>query len=67
MTSDSRIPIQQAGRLRQRIAALRNDIAAAERNRRGIDEAVASRRKTLQRLEAQLAMIECGSARVHDE
>lgn len=44
--------------LRQRIQVLRETITAAERKIQGVGQAIDSRRKTLQRLEAQLAMRE---------
>jgi hypothetical protein len=58
---------QTAEDLRRQISVLRETVAAAERKRRGIDDAITSRRKTLQRIEAQLAVIECGPAHVQDE
>jgi hypothetical protein len=44
--------------LRRRAAALREEIAATERKRRGIDEALSARRLSLQRLEARLVLME---------
>lgn len=42
--------------LEQRIAALRAEVAAAERKKHGIEDAIKSRRKTLTRLHAQLVL-----------
>lgn len=53
-------PQSQADELRRRIVALRVTIAAAERKQRGIHEAITSRRLTVQRLLAQLALCESG-------
>ncbi len=53
--------IVPAARLEQRIAALRAEIASAQRKRHGIDDAITSRSKTLTRLEAQL-ILERGAA-----
>lgn len=53
--------------LRRRITTLRDVIAAAEHNRAGIDAAISSRRKALQRLEDQLATSECVRARPPNE
>lgn len=50
-----------AARLEQRIAALRAEVAAAERKRAGIEDAIKSRRKTLTRLHSQL-VLEHGAA-----
>ncbi len=55
-----------AARLEQRIAALRAEVAAAERKRHGIDSAITSRRQTLTRLHAQL-ILERGGAPSRDE
>jgi hypothetical protein len=44
--------------LRCRASALRQEIAATERKRRGIDEALSTRRLSLQRLEARLVLLE---------
>lgn len=52
--------------LRQRIAALRAEIASAQRKRHGIDDAITSRSKTLTRLEAQL-ILERGAVPSRDE
>ncbi len=54
-----------AARLEQRIAALRAEIASAQRKRHGIDDAITSRSKTLTRLEAQL-ILERGGASSDD-
>lgn len=54
-----------AARLDQRIAALRAEIASAERKRHGIDGAIKSRRQTLTRLHAQL-ILERGGASSDD-
>lgn len=54
--------IVPAPRLEQRIASLRAEIAAAERKQHGIKDAITSRLKTLNRLQAQLALRECGLA-----
>ena len=53
-------------RLEHRIAALRAEVSAAERKRAGIEDAIASRRKTLNRLQAQL-VLERGAAPSRDE
>ena len=53
--------IVPAARLEHRIAALRAEIASAQRKRHGIDDAITSRSKTLTRLEAQL-ILERGAA-----
>lgn len=53
-------------RLEHRIAALRAEVAAAERKRAGIEDAIASRRKTLNRLQAHL-ILERGVAPSRDE
>jgi len=54
-----------ADRLKQRIAALRAEVAAAERKKHGIEDAIKSRRKTLTRLHAQL-ILERGGASSDD-
>jgi hypothetical protein len=48
--------------LRLRSQALKQVIADAERKKVGITAAIESRKKTLQRLQAQLALTECGPA-----
>jgi hypothetical protein len=53
--------------LRQRVAVLRATISAAEAKRRGIDTAITSRRQALERLTAQLALSESGSALLRNE
>lgn len=60
------VPIVPAARLEQRIAALRAEIAAVERKKHGIEDAIKSRRQTLNRLQAQL-ILERGAAPYHDE
>lgn len=55
-----------ATRLAQRMSALRAEIAAAERKRHGIDDAIISRLKTLNRLQAQL-VLERGEAPTNHE
>lgn len=53
---------EERGELRRRIAVLRAEIQSAEEKRTGLVHAIQARRITLQRLEAQLAMIECAPA-----
>jgi hypothetical protein len=71
VTLHDRIPVMPAqvagGRhhrvdLDRRVAALRHEIAAAERKRCGIDAAIVSRRSALTRLLVQLALCESGGA-----
>ena len=60
------LPSTPVARLEHRIAALRAEVAAAERKRNGIDDAITSRRKTLNRLQAQL-VLESGAAPTPNE
>ena len=53
--------------LRRRIAAIRECITDSERKKVRIDQAIQIRRKTLQRLEAELAMSECAQVPATDE
>ncbi len=53
--------------LRRRIKVLRDTLQAAERKQAGIANAIQSRRQTLQRLQAQLVLNECGPVHAHDE
>lgn len=54
-------------RLEERIAALRESIAAAERKRAGIDAAISSRKAALSRLQAQRVLNASGAAPITDE
>lgn len=56
-----------AARLDQRIAALRETIAAAERKRDGVNAAIASRKSALSRLEAQRVLNASGAATTDHE
>ncbi len=58
---------QRSVELRRRITVLRTVIADAERKQVGIALAIQSRRRTLQRLQAQLVLNECGAAQGSDE
>lgn len=53
--------------LRMKVEALRADITAAEQKRARIDHAITSRRQTLNRLLAQLALSAPGAAHAVDE
>ena len=53
--------------LRRRTHVLRTEIAAAQNKRTGIDKAIADRSRALDRLEAQLALREAGTAHCADE
>jgi len=56
-----------AARLEHRIAALRAEVAAAERKRAGIEAAIASRKSALNRLLAASALRGSGAAPSRDE
>jgi hypothetical protein len=58
---------RDVARLDQRIAALRETIAAAERKRAGVDAAISSRKSALSRLQAQRVLNASGPAPTSDE
>jgi hypothetical protein len=56
-----------ADRLDERIKALRESIALAERKKSGIEAAISSRKLALSRLQAQRVLNACGAAPTSDE